>query len=62
MSKGAYAPPPAYNSAALKELPAGKMFHTLTYGKNNMGSYASQLTPVQRWEVICYIQKFQEQE
>ena len=62
VAKGAYAPPPAYNSAALKELPAGKMFHTLTYGKNNMGSYASQLSPQQRWEVICYIQKFQEQE
>lgn len=62
VSKGALAPPPAYNSAALKELPAGKMYHTLTYGKNNMGSYASQLSPQQRWEVICYIQKFQEQE
>lgn len=62
VKKEAYAPPPAYNSASLKELPAGKMFHTLTYGKNNMGSYASQLSPLQRWEVICYIQKFQEQE
>lgn len=59
---GAYPAVPAYNSPALKELPAGKMFHTLTYGKNNMGSYASQLSPQQRWEVICYIQKFQEQD
>ncbi|MEM8886778.1 MAG: cytochrome c [Bacteroidota bacterium] len=59
---GAYPAVPAYNSPALKELPAGKMFHTLTYGKNNMGSYASQLSPQQRWEVVCYIQKFQEQE
>jgi len=43
----------------LKNLSAGKMFHSITYGKGVMGSYASQLTPKQRWEVICYIQHFQ---
>jgi mono/diheme cytochrome c family protein len=37
---------------AMKE---GTMFHSLTYGKNAMGSYASQLTTRQRWEVIHYI-------
>ncbi len=33
----------------------GTMFHSLTYGKNTMGSYASQLSTRQRWEVIAYI-------
>jgi mono/diheme cytochrome c family protein len=33
----------------------GTMFHSLTYGRNNMGSYASQLSTKQRWEVIAYI-------
>ena len=42
-------------------LPVGKMYHSITYGKNLMGSYASQLTPEQRWEVICYIQQFFDQ-
>lgn len=53
---------PSYKSATgtgLKNLPEGKMFHTLTYGKNAMGSYASQATPRQRWEVIAYIKHFQ---
>ncbi|MBK7291963.1 MAG: hypothetical protein IPI78_17960 [Chitinophagaceae bacterium] len=31
------------------------MFHSVTYGKNLMGSYASQLNTLQRWEVIAYI-------
>ncbi len=33
----------------------GTMFHSVTYGKNLMGSYASQLNTLQRWEVIAYI-------
>jgi mono/diheme cytochrome c family protein len=33
----------------------GSMFHVATYGKGLMGSYASQLTTLQRWEVIAYI-------
>ena len=61
VTEGVFGNVPAYSSEALRELPAGKMFHTLTYGKGIMGSYASQLSPKQRWEVICYIQEFQEQ-
>jgi mono/diheme cytochrome c family protein len=52
-------PPPAYNSAALKNLPEGKMFHSITYGKNSMGSHASQLTTEERWKLVCYVQKLQ---
>jgi mono/diheme cytochrome c family protein len=37
----------------------GTMFHSITYGKNNMGSYASQLTRKQRWEIIHYIRTLQ---
>lgn len=41
------------------EMPVGTMFHTLTYGKNNMGSYASQLSRKQRWMVIQYVKSQQ---
>ena len=47
--------PPAYNSDQLKNLPEGKMFHTTQWGKNMMGSHASQLTPTQRWKIIMYV-------
>jgi mono/diheme cytochrome c family protein len=37
----------------------GKLFYILTYGQNNMGSYASQLTKTQRWMIIHYIRSLQ---
>ena len=36
-------------------MPEGQMFYSLTFGKNLMGSYASQLSAKQRWQVIHYI-------
>ena len=50
--------PPAYDGT-LKDLPEGKMFHTITYGKNMMGSHSSQVTPTQRWKIIMYVQTLQ---
>lgn len=41
------------------KMPVGTMFHSITYGKNNMGSYASQLTRKQRWMVIQYVKQHQ---
>jgi len=42
-----------------KKLPEGTMFHVVTYGKNNMGSYASQLDKKQRWMVVQYVKSRQ---
>jgi mono/diheme cytochrome c family protein len=41
------------------KMPVGTMFHSITYGKGNMGSYASQLTREQRWMVIQYVKAHQ---
>ena len=35
------------------------MFYVVTYGKNAMGSYASQLSTKQRWMIIHYIKEKQ---
>ena len=43
----------------MKKMTEGTMFHSVTYGKNMMGSYASQLSPKQRWMVIAYIKSKQ---
>jgi len=51
-------PPPAYDGA-LKNLPEGKIFHSITYGKGTMGSHASQLTTEERWKLVYYVQKLQ---
>lgn len=40
-------------------MPVGQMYYSVTYGKNLMGSYASQLSRQQRWMVIAYIKSRQ---
>ncbi len=52
---GKYPPPPSYDSDRIKTTAEGKMYFSITYGKNLMGSYASSLSPTERWQVIHYI-------
>ncbi len=58
VAKGGHPAPPAYDGA-LKDLPEGKMFHTITYGKGLMGSHASQLSKADRWKVIAFVKTLQ---
>ncbi len=58
VQKGKF-PPPPIKFPERKDLPEGKMFHVITYGKGLMGSHASQLTPKQRWQIIQYIRILQ---
>ena len=37
----------------------GTMYYSITYGRNLMGSYAAQLTPKQRWDIVYYIKSKQ---
>ncbi len=55
--EGPYPAKPAtlVGDAKYEAMPAGQMFYSLTYGKNTMGSYASQMSKKQRWQVIAYI-------
>jgi len=41
----------------VSKMPDGQMFYSATYGKNAMGSYASQLSTKQRWMIIHYIKE-----
>ncbi len=60
VSKGNYPPPPAYDGTQLKDLPEGKIFHSITYGRNiAMGSHASQLNHKERWLVVQYVKYLQ---
>jgi mono/diheme cytochrome c family protein len=48
---------PSYYGDQLKDLAEGKMYHTIYYGKNMMGSHASQINYYERWAVIAYVKK-----
>ena len=45
--------------AKYEGMPEGQMYYSVTYGKNKMGSYASQLSTTRRWMVIAYIKSKQ---
>jgi mono/diheme cytochrome c family protein len=60
--------PPAYGRSGganssrgglMADLSAGKIYHTIYYGLNTMGSHASQLNPEERWKVVMYVQELQ---
>ncbi|WP_416439392.1 c-type cytochrome [Phnomibacter sp. MR] len=55
--EGPYPAKPAtlVGDAKYEAMTAGTMFYSITYGRNLMGAYASQLTPKQRWDIIHYI-------
>jgi mono/diheme cytochrome c family protein len=59
--KGPYpvAPKNLVADPVVSVMPEGQIFYSVEYGKNTMGSYASQLSRKQRWMVIRYIKNKQ---
>ena len=59
-ASGKFAAMPAnFKDAKYLHMPMGQMYAGVKFGKNMMGSYASQLDARQRWMVIAYIKKIQ---
>jgi cytochrome c len=60
-SSGKFAAMPANLKSGEKylKMSQGRLYHAIVYGKNMMGSYASQLDTKQRWQVVAYIKKVQ---
>ncbi|MCZ2224063.1 MAG: cytochrome c [Chitinophagales bacterium] len=53
--------PAAPKNLMTLHMPDGQMFYSVTYGKGQMGSYASQLNRKERWQVIAYIKTMQKE-
>jgi hypothetical protein len=59
-ASGKFASMPAnFKDPKYLHIPVGQMYAAVKFGKNAMGSYASQLDQKQRWQVIAYIKKVQ---
>jgi mono/diheme cytochrome c family protein len=54
-----FPPPPSLLLPHAIQMKDGQMFHVLTYGQNNMPSYAGQLSAEDRWNVITYVRSVQ---
>ncbi|MBL7718523.1 MAG: cytochrome c [Flavipsychrobacter sp.] len=58
--EGKFAAKPAnFKEGNYLNMPAGQIYAAIKYGKNKMGSYASQLDIKQRWMIVAYIKKVQ---
>ena len=53
------APKNLIGDPVVSNMPDGQMFYSITYGKNAMGSYASQLSTRQRWMIVHYLREKQ---
>lgn len=62
-----FPPPPSFSTGnssrggAMKDLTDGKIYHTIYYGLNIMGSHASQISPEDRWKVVMHVHELQKQ-
>jgi len=57
---GKFAAMPAnFKDGKYLHMPVGQMYAAVKYGKNMMGSYASQIDIKQRWMILAFIKKTQ---
>jgi mono/diheme cytochrome c family protein len=51
--------PPSLLAPKARGLADGQIFHIVTFGQNNMPSYASQIDREDRWKAILYVRSLQ---
>ena len=51
--------PPSYHSEALLKAPASTFYDTITHGYGVMYSYATRVSPRDRWAIVAYIRALQ---
>ncbi len=54
-----FPPPPSYHQDRLRQAPVGHFFDVITNGYGRMYSYASRVSPQDRWRIIAYIRALQ---
>jgi mono/diheme cytochrome c family protein len=57
--RGQFPNPPTLHSDKVRNWPDGNIFHVITDGQNIMPSYASQISPEDRWAVVNYVRLLQ---
>jgi cytochrome c553 len=55
----AFQRPPSYHIDRLRQAPAGRFFAVITNGYGAMYSYASRVSPEDRWRIAAYIRALQ---
>ncbi len=54
-----FSPPPSLHQDRLRNAPVGHFYDVITNGYGRMYSYASRITPADRWAIVAYIRALQ---
>lgn len=54
-----FPPPPSFHLDRLRQAPAGHFFEVITNGFGMMYSYASRVSPEDRWRIAAYVRALQ---
>lgn len=54
-----FVPPPTFHQDRLRNAPVGHFYDVITNGLAPMPSYANQIPPRDRWEIIAYVRALQ---
>ncbi len=60
IAKEGFPPPPSLLTEKVIKMKDGQLFHIMAYGQGNMPSLASQISEIDRWNVIMHIRALQE--
>ncbi len=52
-------PPTSMHIERVRNQPVGQIFNTISVGQGKMASYASSLTPKERWSIVLYVRALQ---
>ena len=59
LAQGYWLPPTSFHIDRVRNQPVGQIFNTITKGQGKMASYASSLTPKERWSIVLYVRALQ---
>ncbi len=52
---GAFPPPTLFSSSAVKDMPDGQIFETISHGVRNMPGYSTQIPEADRWAIVLWV-------
>jgi len=59
LAQGYWLPPTSMHIDRVRAQPVGQIFHTIAKGQGKMASYATSITPKERWAIVLYVKALQ---
>ncbi|WP_417393031.1 quinol:electron acceptor oxidoreductase subunit ActD [Gimesia sp.] len=59
LQQGTWVRPASYHTDNVRNLPVGRLFHTISNGVRKMPGYAAQIPPEDRWAIVLYLRALQ---